>query len=111
MPLDAGLRDAVHAWLSADPDADDRAELAALLVAADSDGAPSAAATELEDRFSASLRFGTAGIRGPMRAGPNGLNTATVRRTAAGLASVLPPGASIAVGFDGRHRSRAFARS
>ncbi|MDQ1649462.1 MAG: phosphomannomutase [Frankiaceae bacterium] len=111
MPLVAGLRDAVHAWLSADPDADDRAELAALLVAADSDGAPSAAATELEDRFSASLRFGTAGIRGPMRAGPNGLNTATVRRTAAGLASVLPPGASIAVGFDGRHRSRAFARS
>ncbi len=101
--MDPQLRAAVTAWLDADPDPDDRAELTTLLAAG--------ATTELADRFSAPLRFGTAGIRGPMRAGPNGVNTATVRRTAAGVAAVLRPGAEVAVGFDGRHRSRDLARS
>lgn len=107
--MEPQLRDAACAWLRGDPDADDRAELTTLLAAADAGS--TAAASELADRFSTSLRFGTAGIRGPMRAGPNGVNTATVRRAAAGLAAVLPAGAEVGVGFDGRHRSRAFARS
>jgi phosphomannomutase len=101
--MDAALLTAVRTWLRDDPDAADRAELEHLLDAADE--------TALVVRFGPLLRFGTAGIRGPMRAGPSGMNTATVARTAAGLAGFLPLGASVVVGYDGRHRSPAFART
>lgn len=99
--MDAPLLDAVRAWIRADPDEDDRAELQQLL---DQQDEP-----ELTDRFGGPLRFGTAGIRGPMRAGPNGINTSTVARTAAGLAAFLGPSADVVVAFDGRHRSRDLA--
>src|ERR1700712_1297875 len=101
--MDADLDTAARAWLEDDPDPDDRADVQRLLD--DGDGVALAA------RFTEPLRFGTAGIRGPMRAGPSGINTATVARTAAGLAAYLPPGATVVVGYDGRHRSRAFART
>ncbi|HZY76222.1 MAG TPA: phospho-sugar mutase, partial [Jatrophihabitantaceae bacterium] len=58
--------------------------------------------------------FGTAGLRGPLRAGPNGMNRAVVRRAAAGLAGWLTQqgahGRPVVVGYDGRHRSADFAR-
>nr|MDT0665717.1 hypothetical protein [Micromonospora sp. DSM 115978] len=69
----------------------------------------------LAERFSGPLRFGTAGLRGPLRAGPSGMNTAVVRRTAAGLADWLlarapgPHPPSVVVGYDARHRSAEFA--
>jgi phosphomannomutase len=95
----------VGAWIAGDPDPQDRDELQALLDARDE--------TELADRFAGSLTFGTAGLRGPMRAGPNGMNTAVVRRAAAGVATYLRESvgaAHVVIGYDARHRSLEFAR-
>ncbi|MCU1655894.1 MAG: phosphomannomutase [Pseudonocardiales bacterium] len=100
------LRAEVEAWIvdEIDPAAAD--ELSALLAAGD--------AAELADRFSGPLTFGTAGLRGPLRAGPNGMNRAVVRRAAAGLATWLAAhdyrGRPVVVGYDGRHGSLDFAR-
>ncbi|HVC73403.1 MAG TPA: phospho-sugar mutase, partial [Mycobacteriales bacterium] len=75
--MDADLRDAAERWLAEDPAPVTRDELRALLDAGDE--------TAVADRFAGRLKFGTAGLRGPLRAGPNGMNRAVVRRTAAGL--------------------------
>ncbi|WP_308251673.1 phospho-sugar mutase [Rhodococcoides kroppenstedtii] len=95
------LRDRLERWLADDPDPDARAEL---LAASDDD---------LADRFAATLAFGTAGLRGPVRAGPNGMNVAVVVRASAGVAAYLAarhePGSEIVVGRDARHGSAAFA--
>jgi phosphomannomutase len=100
------LRARAEAWLADDPDPVAREELTALLA-----GLPDTAA-DLADRFAAELTFGTAGLRGPLRAGPNGMNLAVVTRAAAGLVGWLTArGASgpLVVGYDARHGSRAFA--
>ena len=80
------LFDDVRAWMSADPSEENRNELAALLAAAET--GDSAASAELEDRFAGTLQFGTAGLRGVMEAGPNRMNSAVVRRAAAGLVAL-----------------------
>jgi len=97
----------VRAWIADDVDQAAAAELQALL-----DAGSAAADTELADRFSGPLAFGTAGLRGPLRAGPNGMNRTVVRRTAAGLAAWLNArnlGAVVVIGYDGRHGSYDFA--
>ena len=70
--------------------------------------------TELADRFGTTLTFGTAGLRGPLRAGPSGMNRAVVRRAAAGVATWLTDhgrtGEVVVLGYDARHGSREFAR-
>src|SRR5690349_18177791 len=93
-------------WIADDPDPDDRAELRRLLDATPDDGG------ELADRSGATLAFGTAGLRGPLRAGPNGMNRAVVRGAAAGLVRWLGlqgAGGPVVIGYDARHRSREFA--
>ncbi len=98
------VREQVQAWIEADPDPATRAELQALVDVGDE--------AELADRFVAPLQFGTAGLRGPVRAGPNGMNVAVVVRTTAGLASWLRSrglaGGVVVVGRDDRHGSAAF---
>ncbi|MCW2529066.1 MAG: putative phosphomannomutase [Pseudonocardiales bacterium] len=100
------LEETVRAWIADDVDPHAGVELQALLDAGST--------AELEDRFAGPLTFGTAGLRGPLRAGPNGMNRAVVRRAAAGLASWLHshgagPGSVVVVGYDARHGSHDFA--
>jgi phosphomannomutase len=95
-----------RAWAAADPHEGDRAEIEALISAGDVD--------ELGRRFAGPLTFGTAGLRGPLRAGPAGMNAAVVTRAAAGLGRYLAgsdaEGGGVVVGFDARRRSDEFAR-
>ncbi len=106
------LRAQAAAWLAADPDAGDRSELSSLL--AEADASPEAAA-ELTDRFAGRLRFGTAGLRGAVGAGPNRMNYVTVTRATAALARWLldrsesAACAGVVIGHDARHRSDEFA--
>ncbi|USQ83160.1 phospho-sugar mutase [Streptomyces phaeoluteigriseus] len=93
-------------WLAEDPDPETRDELAALLDAGD--------VTELTARFTGTLQFGTAGLRGELGAGPMRMNRAVVIRAAAGLAAYLRERGSrdglVVIGYDARHKSEAFAR-
>jgi phosphomannomutase len=93
-------------WADDDPDDGDRREIEALIEAENVE--------ELDRRFAAPLSFGTAGLRGPLRAGPAGMNAAVVARAAAGLGRWLvgqgSAGGGVVIGYDARHRSDEFAR-
>ncbi|SDD19774.1 phospho-sugar mutase [Actinokineospora iranica] len=104
------LRDRAFRWLADDPDPDSKLELQRIVAAAM--GGDAAAVDELADRMAGPLTFGTAGLRGPVRAGPNGMNRAVVIRTTAGVAAWLAArghaGGIVIVGRDARHGSAAF---
>jgi phosphomannomutase len=95
--ISAAARD----WIEHDPDPGTAAEL---LACSDE---------ELEERFAQPLTFGTAGLRGPLRGGPSGMNLAVVMRTTWAVAQVLNDrgfgGSHIVVGGDARHGSEEFA--
>ena len=88
-------------WADADPHAGDRAEIEALIEAENIE--------ELARRFAGPLTFGTAGLRGPLRAGPAGMNAAVVTRAASGLGRYLAEdghaGGGVVIGYDARRRS------
>jgi phosphomannomutase len=92
---------AAREWISHDPDPQTAAELASL------------SEEELDERFARPLTFGTAGLRGPLRGGPNGMNLAVVLRTTWAVAKVLKDrglaGKHVVVGRDTRHGSEDFA--
>ncbi|MFF6782135.1 phospho-sugar mutase [Streptomyces sp. NPDC012510] len=94
------------AWLAEDPDPETRDELGRLIDAADT--------AELTTRFSGTLQFGTAGLRGELGAGPMRMNRSVVIRAAAGLAAYLnkrgATGGLVVIGYDARHKSADFAR-
>ena len=102
------LLERARAWAEEDPDPATREELERLIAADDR--------AELEDRFSGTLEFGTAGLRGALGAGPRRMNRVVVLRAAAGLAAYLhqtgavTEGASVVIGYDARHNSDVFAR-
>ena len=100
------LRTRAETWLADDPDPGARDEIRELLSRLPD------SADELADRFAGPLTFGTAGLRGRLRAGPNGMNLAVVTRAAAGLIGWLGaqgvPGPLI-IGYDARYGSRDFA--
>ena len=88
-------------WIAHDPDPKTAAELRECSEA------------DLDDRFAHPLTFGTAGLRGPLRAGPNGMNLAVVLRATWAVAKVLKDrglqGHEVVVGRDARHGSDEFA--
>ncbi len=92
---------AAQEWIEHDPDPATAAEL------------KSCSDDELAERFALPLTFGTAGLRGPMRAGPGGMNLAVVLRTSWAVAQVLKErgfdGSNVVVGGDARHCSEQFA--
>ena len=103
--MNQALHDRVVAWIAGDPDGDDRATLQGLLDRDDE--------VELERRFAAPLTFGTAGLRGPVMAGPAGMNRYTVRRATQGVIMwLLELGVDldhgVVVGRDGRNGSESF---
>jgi phosphomannomutase len=100
------LRERARRWLDDDPDPADQEELQAVL-----DRLPESA-PELADRFAGPLTFGTAGLRGPLRAGPNGMNLAVVTQAAAGLVAWLAAQDAtgpLVIGYDARRGSKEFA--
>ena len=98
------LMAAAHAWLAADPDPDTRSELEHLL-AVEPD--------EVRRRFSSRLRFGTAGLRGALGAGPSRMNRVIVRLTARAIGERLLAGnladRGVVLGYDARRNSDVFA--
>ncbi len=103
--MNKALEEQVRRWIELDPDEHDRGELRALLEADDE--------PELERRFHVPLTFGTAGLRGPVMAGPAGMNRATVRRATIGVLAwlhdrELDPASGVIVGRDARRGSEAF---
>ena len=90
-------------WIRHDPDPQTAAELIAC--------SPDA----LRERFARPLTFGTAGLRGPVRGGPDAMNVAVVSRATWAVAQVLADrglaGSRVVVGRDARHGSAAFAAS
>jgi len=106
--IDGPLLQRAEAWLKDDPDPATRAELSELLARGDGDG--------IRERFTGTLQFGTAGLRGILGAGPNRMNRAVVVRATAGLCAWLKLEVSeaaergVCIGFDGRRMSRELAR-
>jgi len=100
--IDEQFRLEVLDWIANDPDS----ETASLLSKWLSENNEN----ELRKSFTGFLEFGTAGLRGPVRPGPSGMNRAVVGRTAAGIAAFLiSRGLSkVVIGRDARHGSAEF---
>lgn len=88
-------------WIAHDPDPVTAAELAGC------------DAGELSARFARPLTFGTAGLRGPVRGGPDAMNLAVAVLATWAVATVLKgrglAGSTVVVGRDARHGSAEFA--
>ena len=97
--MNAALIEEVKAWIADDPDPVTAAHLQSLLDAGDE--------AALKPLFSGFLQFGTAGLRGPIGAGPSCMNRAVVGRAAAGIASYMAKRGmkSVVIGRDARYGS------
>ncbi|MDO8646568.1 MAG: phospho-sugar mutase [Candidatus Planktophila sp.] len=98
------LRREVQEWIADDPD-----PTTAAIV---QDWLDTNNEVELRASFSGFLQFGTAGLRGPVRPGPSGMNRAVVGRTAAAIAAYMKERqlTSVVIGRDARHGSEDFTQ-
>jgi len=97
--MDQSLVAEVQAWIADDPDPITASQLQQWL---DTDNE-----VELRTSFNGFLQFGTAGLRGPNRPGPSGMNRAVVGRTAAGIVAYMCERnlTSVVIGRDARYGS------
>jgi phosphomannomutase len=97
--MDQSLMGEVQAWIADDPDPQTASLLQQWL---DTNNE-----TELRTSFSGFLEFGTAGLRGPIRPGPSGMNRAVVGRTATGIVAYMRERnlTSVVIGRDARYGS------
>jgi phosphomannomutase len=97
--MDQSLVAEVQAWIADDPDPVTASQLQLWL---DTNNE-----AELRASFSGFLQFGTAGLRGPVRPGPSGMNRAVVGRTAAGIVAYMRERdlTSVVIGRDARYGS------
>ena len=98
-------RDNYEKWLNS-PVVDQETKEELLAIAGDE--------KEVEGRFSRMLEFGTAGLRGVMRAGLNGMNVYTVRYATQGLANLINTcgeevGSGVTIAHDCRNHAREYA--
>ena len=103
--MNEALVERVRSWITGDPDPADRATIQQLLDDGDE--------AELSRRFDQPLQFGTAGLRGPVMAGPAGMNRYTVRRATQGVVAWLKDlgvdsSRGVVVGRDARRGSESF---
>lgn len=102
--IDEQFRLEILDWIANDPDPE-TASLLSKWLAENNE-------VELRKSFGGFLEFGTAGLRGPVRPGPSGMNRAVVGRTAAGIADFLTSRglSKVIIGRDARHGSAEFAQ-
>ena len=100
--MDHSLAQEVHAWIADDPDPTTAAQLQQWLDAGNE--------SELRASFNGFLQFGTAGLRGPIRPGPSGMNRAVVGRAASGIVAYMKERnlTSVVIGRDARYGSEDF---
>ncbi len=97
--MDQSLIAEVEAWIADDPDPVTADQLRLWL---DTNNE-----SELRASFNGFLQFGTAGLRGPIRPGPSGMNRAVVGRAASGIVAYMKERnlTSVVIGRDARYGS------
>ena len=102
--MNAALTEEVKAWIADDPDPVTAAHLQSLLDSGDE--------AALKPLFNGFLQFGTAGLRGPIGAGPSCMNRAVVGRAAAGIAAYMAKRGmkSVVIGRDARYGSEDYTQ-
>ena len=97
--MDQSLVTEVEAWIADDPDPTTARQLRQWLDAHNE--------VELQASFNGFLQFGTAGLRGPIRPGPSGMNRAVVGRAASGIVAYMKEHnlTSVVIGRDARYGS------
>jgi phosphoglucomutase len=102
------IKELAEEWLRLDKDKSTTDEIYKLLVQGDT--------AELEKRLRTRIAFGTAGLRGPMKAGFACMNSLTVIQASQGLAAYLleteenVKRRGVVIGRDARHNSEKFAK-
>lgn len=98
------LKRQVTDWIKNDPDPKTTAQLQQWLTEENEN--------QLKQSFNGFLQFGTAGLRGPIGAGPSCMNRAVVSRTATAITKFMKQHnlSSVVIGRDARYGSADFAK-